>query len=155
MIALTKRSSHYGFVITLLWIGMLFAISFLEAPLKFQAPSLTLAVGLEIGHLVFHALNKIEIVFAVLLALCALWGTRSTAIVWLSVACIGGLLLQTLLLYTVLDARTLAIINGETVPAAPYHLYYIALEVLKVALLLGLTKAQLRSYASAIRQGLL
>jgi hypothetical protein len=35
------------------WLGMVLAISFLEAPLKFRAPGVTLAVGLGIDRLVF------------------------------------------------------------------------------------------------------
>ena len=39
------------------WLGMVLAISFIEAPLKFRAPGVTLAIGLGIGRLVFRALN--------------------------------------------------------------------------------------------------
>ena len=39
------------------WLGMVLAISFLEAPLKFRAPGVTLQLGLGIGRLVFRALN--------------------------------------------------------------------------------------------------
>jgi len=40
------------------WLGMILGISFLEAPLKFQAPNMTLVLGLGVGKLVFSALNK-------------------------------------------------------------------------------------------------
>jgi len=36
------------------------AVSFLEAPLKFRAPGVTLPIGLAIGRLVFRALNRAE-----------------------------------------------------------------------------------------------
>ena len=49
-----------------LWLGMVLAISFLEAPLKFRAPDVTLRVGLGIGRIVFRALNVAEAAFAVL-----------------------------------------------------------------------------------------
>jgi hypothetical protein len=39
------------------WLGMVLAISFLEAPLKFRAPDVTLRIGLGIGRIVFRALN--------------------------------------------------------------------------------------------------
>ena len=42
---------------TLIWLGMVLAISFLEAPLKFRAEGLELRVGLAIGRIVFRALN--------------------------------------------------------------------------------------------------
>jgi hypothetical protein len=45
----------------LVWLGMVLAISFLEAPLKFRAPGLDLRVGLSIGRIVFRALNIAEV----------------------------------------------------------------------------------------------
>lgn len=47
------------------WLGMVLAISFLEAPLKFRAPGVTLPIGLGIGRLVFRALNTIEVALGV------------------------------------------------------------------------------------------
>ena len=47
------------------WLGMVLAISFLEAPLKFRAPGVTLPLGLGIGRIVFRALNLVEAVLAV------------------------------------------------------------------------------------------
>lgn len=38
-------------------LGAIIAISFLEAPLKFLAPGVTIPIGLGIGRLVFTALN--------------------------------------------------------------------------------------------------
>ena len=55
---------------TLIWLGMVLAISFLEAPLKFRAKGLELPVGLAIGRIVFRALNIAEVVWAVVIALC-------------------------------------------------------------------------------------
>ena len=46
------------------WLGMVLAISFLEAPLKFRAPGVTMQVGLGIGRLVLKALNICELVLA-------------------------------------------------------------------------------------------
>ena len=54
--------------ITFVWLGMVLAISFLEAPLKFRAPNVTLQIGLGIGRLVFRALNSVEVVFAIVVA---------------------------------------------------------------------------------------
>lgn len=42
-----------GVALTFVWLGMVLAISFLEAPLKFRAPGVTLPIGLGIGRLVF------------------------------------------------------------------------------------------------------
>jgi hypothetical protein len=38
-----------------IWLGMVLAISFMETPLKFRAPRITLQLGLGIGRLVFTA----------------------------------------------------------------------------------------------------
>lgn len=49
------------------WFGLVGGISFLEAPLKFQAPNITIPLGLGIGRLVFFWLNKIEIALMILM----------------------------------------------------------------------------------------
>lgn len=134
------------FIITLLWIGFILAISFMEAPLKFRAPSVTLPIGLEIGHLVFHMLNRIEGLFAIAMIGSLFFGIPSRQTTIATVAVVTVLLVQTALLYTLLDARTLAIINGESVPDAPYHLVYIGLEVFKLALLGVLAYGQLQDF---------
>ena len=54
-----------GVALTFVWLGMVLAISFLEAPLKFRAPGVTLQIGLGIGRLVFRALNSVEVLLAV------------------------------------------------------------------------------------------
>lgn len=147
---LLARISQRIFVFTLLWTGFVCAISFMATPLKFQAPSLTLPVALEIGHLVFHALNALEIGFASAIAAITLlkdWPRRIRVLTFLI-----GLLLatQTILLYTVLDARTLAIIHGLEVPERSFHPYYVALEGVKFALLLYLAYLQLEEHDARI-----
>ena len=62
-----------------LWLGMVLAISFLEAPLKFRAPGVTLPIGLGIGRLVFRALNTVEVVFALVILLALIAGSPSSA----------------------------------------------------------------------------
>jgi hypothetical protein len=62
--------------LTLVWLGMVLAISFLEAPLKFRAPNVTLPIGLGIGRLVFRALNTVEVGFVLVIsAIVAAGGT--------------------------------------------------------------------------------
>ena len=50
--------------IPFIWFGLVGGISFIETPLKFRAPNITLALGLGIGRIVFSALNKVEIALA-------------------------------------------------------------------------------------------
>ena len=59
--------SAVAVAVTFVWLGMVLAISFLEAPLKFRAPNVTLQIGLGIGRLVFRALNTVEVVFAIVI----------------------------------------------------------------------------------------
>jgi len=54
-------------IISVLWLGFVLSISFMEAWLKFQAEGVTQVIGLSIGKLVFGALNKVEIFFLILL----------------------------------------------------------------------------------------
>ena len=139
------------FVFTLLWIGFILAISVMATPLKFQAPSLTLPVAMEISYLLFHALNAVEIGLAVVITAITLltpWLRQVRQFTLL----IGALLaMQTLLIYAVLDARTLAIINNTAVPDAPYHLIYVVLEGGKLLLLLYLTHLQINRYTAQMQ----
>src|SRR6476469_10147767 len=73
------------------WLGMLLGISFLETPLKFRAPGITLPLGLGIGRLVFRALNTTEITLAAVL-LAALLTYRPGVASWLLLSITGALL---------------------------------------------------------------
>ncbi|WP_328388425.1 hypothetical protein [Nocardia sp. NBC_00416] len=48
-------AQHLMWFVPMLWLGMVLAISFLEAPLKFRAPGVATELGLGIGRLVFRA----------------------------------------------------------------------------------------------------
>jgi hypothetical protein len=121
-----------------MWLGMVLAISFLEAPLKFRAPGITLRLGLGIGRLVFRALNLAEISLAALLTLAFLvlrpsdlsWALLAAA--WLTIGVQVGVLRPRL------DRRTATILTGRTPPPSRHHLAYIALEAAKVPLLIAL-----------------
>lgn len=139
------------FVFTILWAGFVLAISFLEAPLKFQAESVTIPIGLEIGYLVFHALNGIEITLAVILLVISFSSKTPHTSLRLLIVVIGWLLVQTVLLYGPLDTRTLSIINGEAVPEAPWHLIYIGMEVIKLGMLLRLTHLQINDFEAGLK----
>src|SRR6185312_11843169 len=69
------------------WLGMVLGISFLEAPLKFRAPGVTLQLGLGIGRLVFAALNRAEVVLALAVLVSAVVLAPAGAVwVWLAIA---------------------------------------------------------------------
>src|ERR1700744_3221662 len=60
--------------VVFVWLGMVLAISFLEAPLKFRAPNVSMQIGLGIGRLVFRALNTVEVAFALVIGAIVLAG---------------------------------------------------------------------------------
>ncbi|HEY6746265.1 MAG TPA: hypothetical protein VI357_11175 [Mycobacteriales bacterium] len=130
------------------WLGMVLAISFLEAPLKFRAPGITLPLGLGIGRLIFRALNLVEIGLAVLLTIACL-AARPSGPAWELLAAAWLLLaVQVLLLRPPLDRRAAAIVAGRTPPRSRLHLAYIALEAAKIPLLVALGATQIAAAMS-------
>lgn len=120
------------------WLGMVLAISVLEAPLKFRAPGVTLPLGLGIGRLVFRALNACEVVLAACLIAGAVVGTTaSTAAVALGCAAAVILLVQIAALRPRLDRRAQDIIAGADRTSSKGHVAYIGLEVVKIGLLVS------------------
>ena len=147
-----RRSEFWGTLgqisIPFCWLGMVIAISFIEAPLKFRAPGITLPLGLGIGSLVFSALNKIELVLAAALLLLHLRENagRLSRIILMTI-CIG-LSLQILWLLPALKERASLIMSGSTPAPSSHHLAFGGLEVLKAILLLTLGSLTLRRYLS-------
>ncbi|MEV6717084.1 hypothetical protein AB0M48_34220 [Lentzea sp. NPDC051208] len=119
-----------------IWLGMVLAIS-IEAPLKFRAPGITLPLGLGIGRLVFRALNASEIVLAAATAITFALVPRPVAATVLLVALAVTLAVQVTLLRPRLEARAALIIAGEAPPKSRTHLVYIALEGVKVLVLVA------------------
>lgn len=134
-------AQHLLWFLPMLWLGMVLAISFLEAPLKFRAPGVTLPLGLGIGRLVFRALNIAEAVLAALLILAALIvGPGTTTWVWLGVAAMT-LAVQIVVVRPPLTRRSDRVLAGEDLPRSHAHYWYIGLEVAKVIALVGLAIA--------------
>ncbi|MGK8555284.1 hypothetical protein [Nocardia gipuzkoensis] len=134
-------AQHILWFLPMLWLGMVLAISFLEAPLKFRAPGVTLPLGLGIGRLVFRALNAVEAALAALLVLAALIAAPGRATwSWLGVA-VALLAIQILVVRPPLSRRADRVLAGENLPRSHAHYWYIGLEVAKVVVLLGLAIA--------------
>ncbi len=125
--------------VTFVWLGMVLAISFLEAPLKFRAPNVTLQIGLGIGRLVFRALNTVEVGFAVVLlaavpTVCADDRTPVGAVVAFSVV-FAVLAIQLIAVRPRLTRRSDEVLAGADVPRSLGHYVYIGLEAAKVVAL--------------------
>ncbi|CAA9286557.1 MAG: Putative transmembrane protein [uncultured Actinomycetospora sp.] len=123
---------------TFVWLGMVLAISFLEAPLKFRAPGVTTVIGLGIGRLVFRALNVAEVVLAVVVVVAGvLAGVPTGQGVAIGVLVVV-LLAELVLVRPRLNRRSDRVLAGETLPRSRLHLAYIGLEGVKVAALVVL-----------------
>ncbi len=126
------------------WLGMVLAISFLEAPLKFRAPGVTLALGLGIGRVVFAALNRAEVVLATAVVLAAALGPRPLGVIAAGAVAIAALLVQLAFVRPALVRRSNRVLQGERGERSRAHRVYIGLEVVKVLALAVLAWAALR-----------
>jgi hypothetical protein len=123
---------------TFVWSGMVLAISFLEAPLKFRAPGITVPLGLGIGRLVFRALNACELAFAVVVVLTMIISGRPTPAAAALLIAVVALAAQLVLIRPQLTRRTDAVLAGGQTSRSRAHVAYIGLEMIKVvALLIG------------------
>ena len=117
------------------WLGMVLAISFLETPLKFRAPGITVPLGLGIGRLVFRALAVVELVLAGVLTGALVLGDRTTAVIVLASVLWAVLVVQVAVLLPRLDRRARLILAGGSPTRSRLHLAYVALDGIKVVLL--------------------
>jgi hypothetical protein len=124
------------------WLGMVLAISFLEAPLKFRAPGVTVPLGLGIGRIVFRALNRVELLLLVAAVVAVALAPRP-ALVGVVAALAVLLGVQLGLVRPALNRRSDRVLAGEELPRSRGHLVYVALEVAKVALLVAAGTAAL------------
>ncbi len=134
--------------VTFVWLGMVLAISFLEAPLKFRAPGVDLRTGLAIGRLVFRALNTVEVILAAGLAAAILTASPPVAGRISAGVAILVLAIQLAAVRPRLSRRSERILAGQDAPRSASHYSYIALEIVKVAALVA-TGAALLAAAPA------
>lgn len=120
----------------LVWLGMVLAISFVEAPLKFRAPGVTLQIGLGIGRLVFRALNACELALAAAVAGSFAVRPPTTGIAIAAAIAVVALLAQVLIVRPRLTRRSDAVLAGGDAPRSRAHWAYIGLEIPKVIALL-------------------
>jgi hypothetical protein len=118
------------------WLGMVLAISFVETPLKFRAPGVTLAIGLGIGRLVFRALNACELVLAAVLVGSFAVERPSVGVAVTVGVAVLTLLAQLLIVRPQLTRRSDAVLSGGDGPRSQAHWAYVGLELVKVAALL-------------------
>ena len=122
--------------VTFVWLGMVLAISFLEAPLKFRAPNVTLQIGLGIGRVVFRALNTVEVAFALVILAIVAGGPTPARIAAAFYVAVAALAIQLIAVRPRLTRRSDQVLAGLDAPRSRGHYAYVGLEVVKVVALL-------------------
>ena len=118
------------------WLGMVLAISFLEAPLKFRAPGITLQLGLGIGRLVFRALNICETILGLAVLVALFVAVPPTPVVAAVLVAVGALVVQVLVIRPRLTRRSDAVLAGADGPRSRGHYAYVGIEAIKAVALL-------------------
>src|SRR5690606_22656635 len=98
--------------IAFVWFGMTAGISLLETPVKFTAPTVTREVALDVGRVVFAALNQAEFVALILLLILVRISGRARQLLLVCGALAAIQIAQAAWLLPELSARTQQIIEG-------------------------------------------
>jgi hypothetical protein len=121
------------------WLGMVLAISFIEAPLKFRAPGVSLQVGLGIGRLVFRALNSVEAALAAIVLITVGADPPSPPVIGAVGVTVVALAAQLLVVRPRLAHRSDVVLAAPAVSApgsgsrrSRAHYGYVGLELVKV-----------------------
>ncbi len=120
------------------WFGVVLSISFLETPLKFFVPGITLPVALELGKIMFGVSTNIQlgIMMIIFLNLVLVRKELTKPVVITAAVLAVILLLEKFLLLPVLDSRADLLAAGKPVPPSELHNYFIYAEVAKLVLIL-------------------
>ncbi len=118
--------------LTFVWLGMVLAISFLEAPLKFRAPNVTRQIGLGIGRLVFRALNSIEVLFAIVIAALITVSPPTVSAIAAFATAFTMLATQLIAVRPFLNRRSDKVLAGLDALRSRGRYAYVGLEVIKV-----------------------
>lgn len=119
-----------------MWAGITIGVSMLATPVRFTAQSITRPIALDVGRVVFSALNKAEL--ALLVALLIVVRVAGLTRKWWGICAFLTLvvLAQGVWLIPELSARTDIIISGGRPPPSYAHAIYSSLELMKIAALL-------------------
>jgi hypothetical protein len=122
--------------VTFVWVGMVVAISFVEAPLKFRAPDVTLPIGLGIGRLVFRALNTAEVAFTLIIGVIIASRPPPVGVIGAFVLAFAMLALQLVVVRPRLNTRSDEVLAGHQGPRSRAHYAYVGFEAIKAIALI-------------------
>ena len=121
-----------------IWFGITAGVSLLATPVRFTAPLITRPIALDVGRVVFSALNKTELVALVVLLIVVRVSGRARELWMQCSALVLILLAQSVWLLPQLAERSQQIIAGIEPAPSMLHGTYSVLELLKLSLLLYL-----------------
>lgn len=113
-------------IVPAVWLGLIIGISFIEAPLKFQAPGITVPLGLGIGRLVFAAMNLVSLGLLAILTLSSIRPRPGRGFLVMLAGLWVVLLAEVLVIRPPLNARTDALLAGQDPGESLLHYLYIA-----------------------------
>jgi len=117
------------------WLGLTAGVSLLATPVRFSAETITRPVALDVGRVVFAALNKAELAALILLLIVVRVSGRSRTL-WAGCGLLALIVVaQGAWLIPELAARTDIILAGGEPPPSYAHAIYSTLELTKLALL--------------------
>ncbi|HVX01267.1 MAG TPA: hypothetical protein VHA52_12655, partial [Candidatus Babeliaceae bacterium] len=123
-------------ITALLWAGMILGISFLESWIKFRAPTLTKAIGLDVGRTVFKSFHQVQCILLIVIILITFFA-KLTLINWLIVGILTIIfILQLAWLFPTLNNRVNVILAGGKLKNSHAHKVYGILEIAKFFVLL-------------------
>lgn len=139
LIALTRPLGHPGWL-AFVWFGLTAGISLLEGPVKFTAPTLTRPVALDVGRVVFQALNKVELIFLIGMLVLIRVSDQSRQLFAFGAVLALIMITQSVWLLPELSERSAMIVSGVEPGPSIAHGAYAATELLKLLtlFLLGL-----------------
>lgn len=131
--------------VSFIWLGMTAGVSLLATPVRFSAETITRPVALDVGRVVFSALNKAEFIALIIVLVLVRVSGRARELWAAGFALALILLAQAIWLLPELAARTDLIISGIEPAPSMAHGAYSILELMKLLLLawLGFRSLQL------------
>ncbi|WP_219844676.1 MULTISPECIES: hypothetical protein [unclassified Microbacterium] len=146
MTSMVRTTTALRLLLPAFLLGAIIAISFLEAPLKFLAPGVTIPIGLGIGRLVFTALNVLAGVVLLVLTVVNVRARAGRAALGILGSIWVVYLVEVAVIRPVLNQRSDLVIAGAESPGTNWaHYAYIVADVSNVGLLVALIVVTSRS----------
>jgi hypothetical protein len=139
-------------VVPALWVGLLTGVAFIATPAKFYAALITRPVALDVGRVTFGIWNNVEwLMLALFMPLIVFTRPGQFPIAAIGVLAVF-VLIQTMVLLPALNDRVITVVAGGRPPDSTDHLIYIAIDVLKLFVLVAIIWKQCARMAPLFAQ---